>query len=132
MTATRAPGRSSPSRQATDARIVAADICADLRTGEFLDPAFERRTAPLDVRDRRWTRELVYGMLISYLRHIPVAVDSMRAGEWRRSTCRGDIKNQASNAPAGGVEGADRMRRVEHVPVGMDELAEPANGNRKE
>ena len=25
--------------------------------------------------------ELVYGMLISYLRHIPIAVDSMRAGE---------------------------------------------------
>lgn len=49
--------------QVTDARIVAADICADLRGGEFLDPAFERRTALLDVRDRRWTRELVYGTL---------------------------------------------------------------------
>ncbi|MBA3890128.1 MAG: 16S rRNA (cytosine(967)-C(5))-methyltransferase RsmB [Gemmatimonadaceae bacterium] len=63
MTATRAPGRPNPARQATDARIVAADVCADLRRGEFLDPAFERRTAMLDVRDRRWTRELVYGML---------------------------------------------------------------------
>lgn len=63
MMATQAPGRSHPARQATDARVVAADICADLRGGEFLDPAFERRTAFLDVRDRRWTRELVYGML---------------------------------------------------------------------
>lgn len=63
MTATRAPGRSTAARPATDARVIAADICADLRDGEFLDPAFERRTAALDVRDRRWTRELVYGML---------------------------------------------------------------------
>src|SRR5687768_8725004 len=28
-------------------------------------------------------------MLISYLRHIPVAVDSMRGGEWRRSKLGG-------------------------------------------
>ncbi len=47
----------------TDARLAAAEICADLRTGELLDPSFERRTAGLDARDRRWTRELVYGML---------------------------------------------------------------------
>lgn len=33
--------------------------------------------------------ELVYGMLISYLRHIPIAVESMRAGEWRRSKLGG-------------------------------------------
>lgn len=59
----RPPGRPHPGKPATDARVVAADICADLRGGEFLDPAFERRTALLDVRDRRWTRELVYGML---------------------------------------------------------------------
>lgn len=63
MTATRAPGRTRSAHHATDARVAAADICADLRSGEFLDPAFERRTATLDVRDRRWTRELVYGML---------------------------------------------------------------------
>jgi 16S rRNA (cytosine967-C5)-methyltransferase len=42
---------------------VAAEICVDLRRGEFLDQSFERRIAPLDARDRRWTRELVYGML---------------------------------------------------------------------
>jgi 16S rRNA (cytosine967-C5)-methyltransferase len=47
----------------TEARFVAAEICGDLRAGELLDPAFERRAARLDARDRRWTRELVYGML---------------------------------------------------------------------
>ena len=47
----------------TDARLVAAAVCADLRRGELLDTTFDRRTALLDARDRRWTRELVYGML---------------------------------------------------------------------
>jgi 16S rRNA (cytosine967-C5)-methyltransferase len=47
----------------TEARVAAATICADMRGGELLDPAFDRRTALLDARDRRWTRELVYGML---------------------------------------------------------------------
>ena len=47
----------------TDARVAAADICADLRGGDLLDPAFDRRTSRLDARDRRWVRELVYGML---------------------------------------------------------------------
>jgi 16S rRNA (cytosine967-C5)-methyltransferase len=47
----------------TDARYAAAEICTDLRGGELLDPAFDRRTAKLDARDRRWVRELVYGML---------------------------------------------------------------------
>src|SRR5689334_11918384 len=47
----------------TDARVAAAEICSDLRSGELLDPSFDRRTAKLDARDRRWTRELVYGML---------------------------------------------------------------------
>lgn len=47
----------------TAARAVAAEICADLRRGDFLDQSFDRRIAPLDARDRRWTRELVYGML---------------------------------------------------------------------
>lgn len=47
----------------TAARAIAAEICADLRRGEFLDQSFDRRIAPLDARDRRWTRELVYGML---------------------------------------------------------------------
>jgi len=46
----------------TDARVAAADVCTDLR-GELLDGSFERRTAALDARDRRWTRELLYEML---------------------------------------------------------------------
>jgi 16S rRNA (cytosine967-C5)-methyltransferase len=47
----------------TEARVVAAEICGDLRAGQLLDPAFDARAARLDARDRRWTRELVYGML---------------------------------------------------------------------
>ena len=47
----------------TASRALAAEVCVDLRRGEFLDQSFERRIAPLDARDRRWTRELVYGML---------------------------------------------------------------------
>jgi 16S rRNA (cytosine967-C5)-methyltransferase len=34
-----------------------------MRSGDLLDPSFDRRTARLDARDRRWVRELVYGML---------------------------------------------------------------------
>jgi 16S rRNA (cytosine967-C5)-methyltransferase len=47
----------------TDARTAAAEICADLRGGDLLDSTFDRRTLRLEPRDRRWTRELVYGML---------------------------------------------------------------------
>lgn len=47
----------------TDARVAAADVCADLRGGDLLDPSFERRVASLDARDRRWMQELLYGML---------------------------------------------------------------------
>jgi 16S rRNA (cytosine967-C5)-methyltransferase len=47
----------------TEARRAAAEILADLRHAELLDPAFELRAASLDARDRRWTQELVYGML---------------------------------------------------------------------
>lgn len=47
----------------TSGRIAAAEICADMRGGELLDSAFDRRTTGLDARDRRWLRELVYGML---------------------------------------------------------------------
>lgn len=47
----------------TEARHVAAEICADLRRGELLDASFDRQAARLDPRDRRFTRELVYGML---------------------------------------------------------------------
>jgi 16S rRNA (cytosine967-C5)-methyltransferase len=47
----------------TDARTAAAETLADLRAGVLLDAAFDRRTAGLDARDRRWTQELLYGML---------------------------------------------------------------------
>jgi 16S rRNA (cytosine967-C5)-methyltransferase len=49
--------------EVTEARHVAAQICADLRRGELLDSSFDRQTVGLDPRDRRFTRELVYGML---------------------------------------------------------------------
>ena len=50
----------------TESRLAAAHVLADLRAGEKLDAAFERRViadAGLDARDRRWTQELLYGML---------------------------------------------------------------------
>jgi 16S rRNA (cytosine967-C5)-methyltransferase len=47
----------------TAPRVVAAGIASDLRNGEMLDSSFERRAARLEARDRRWLRELVYGML---------------------------------------------------------------------
>jgi 16S rRNA (cytosine967-C5)-methyltransferase len=47
----------------TEARRVAAELCTDMRRGELLDPAFDARSPALDARDRRWTQELVYGML---------------------------------------------------------------------
>lgn len=64
----------------TDARLVAAGVCADLRRGELLDATFERRTAPLDARDRRWTRELVYGMLRMRGRLDALLGDRVRGG----------------------------------------------------
>ncbi len=47
----------------TDARVAAADTLADLRSGVLLDAAFDRHAGALDARDRRWTQELVWGML---------------------------------------------------------------------
>ena len=47
----------------TAPRVVSAGICADIRDGEMLDGSFDRRAANLDARDRRWLRELMYGML---------------------------------------------------------------------
>jgi 16S rRNA (cytosine967-C5)-methyltransferase len=47
----------------TDSRVAAADVLADLREGMLLDASFDRRTSALDARDRRWTQELVYGLL---------------------------------------------------------------------
>jgi 16S rRNA (cytosine967-C5)-methyltransferase len=47
----------------TPTRIIAAEVCADVRAGQLLDPSFERHTTQIDSRDRRWTQELLYGMM---------------------------------------------------------------------
>jgi 16S rRNA (cytosine967-C5)-methyltransferase len=64
----------------TEARVVAAEICGDLRAGDLLDPAFERRAGRLDARDRRWTRELVYGMLRRRAWLDAILADRVRGG----------------------------------------------------
>jgi 16S rRNA (cytosine967-C5)-methyltransferase len=64
----------------TASRAVAAEICVDLRRGEFLDQSFDRRIAPLDARDRRWTRELVYGMLRHRAWIDTILADRVRGG----------------------------------------------------
>ena len=56
-------GGATRSSVVTDARVVAAEVVAELRRGELLDMAFDRHSARLDVRDRRFARELVYGTL---------------------------------------------------------------------
>ena len=55
----------SPARSSsiTQTRIIAAEVCADVRAGQLLDPSFERHTTQIDSRDRRWTQELLYGMM---------------------------------------------------------------------
>ena len=53
----------NPASHVTEPRRVAAELCAAMRRGELLDPAFDARVALLDARDRRWTQELVYGTL---------------------------------------------------------------------
>ena len=57
------PARPGQGGGVTEARTAAAMTLADLRAGVLLDAAFERRVGPLDARDRRWTQELIWGML---------------------------------------------------------------------
>lgn len=64
----------------TEARALAAEVCADLRNGEMLDSSFERRAAPLDSRDRRWMQELVYGMLRRRARLDAILSSRVRGG----------------------------------------------------
>lgn len=59
----RGPRRPSAHATVTPSRTAAAHILADLRQGTLLDQTFERRTTTLDVRDRRWVQELVWGLL---------------------------------------------------------------------
>jgi len=64
----------------TDARFASADVLADIRTGLLLDAAFDRRVGLLDSRDRRWTQELVYGMLRRRGRLDALLSDRVRGG----------------------------------------------------
>ncbi len=63
MAADRSSTGSHLSIPVTDSRAVAAEVLSDIRRGDLLDHAFDRRASGLDSRDRRWTQELVYGML---------------------------------------------------------------------
>jgi 16S rRNA (cytosine967-C5)-methyltransferase len=47
----------------TASRQAALAILTDVRQGALLDAAFDRRTEALDLRDRRWVHELVWGVL---------------------------------------------------------------------
>lgn len=63
----------------TDARALAAQLLADMRAGQLLDGAFERRATSLDPRDRRWVQELVWGMLRSRA-HLDALIDARVRG----------------------------------------------------
>jgi 16S rRNA (cytosine967-C5)-methyltransferase len=63
MTGSGNPSTTAAPPGVTDARLVAADIVGDLRSGTLLDAAFDGRASSLDARDRRWMQELIYGML---------------------------------------------------------------------
>jgi 16S rRNA (cytosine967-C5)-methyltransferase len=47
----------------TEARAAVTAVCTDMRAGELLDIAFEKHVSELDARDRRWSQELLWGML---------------------------------------------------------------------
>src|SRR5690606_19581899 len=57
--------------------------------------------------------ELVFGVLISYLRHIHIAVQSMREGEWRRSQLGGaEPRGRTLALVGGGRLGSEAARRA--------------------
>lgn len=64
----------------TESRTAAALVLADLRSGLLLDLAFERRTAALDARDRRWVQELVWGTLRTRSRLDAILAERVRGG----------------------------------------------------
>ena len=80
MSERRIAGSVAISGAVTEARRVAAELCADLRRGELLDPAFDARVGPLDARDRRWAQELVYGMLRRRSRIDALLAERVRGG----------------------------------------------------
>lgn len=59
----RAAASGRPPGGVTLSRVIAADVLGDLRRGELLDVALDKRAGALDARDRRWTQELLWGML---------------------------------------------------------------------
>ncbi len=73
-------GRIATRGGVTDARAIAADVATDLRSGDMLDRAFERRAAALDARDRRWAQELLYGMLRQRARIDALLSERVRGG----------------------------------------------------
>jgi 16S rRNA (cytosine967-C5)-methyltransferase len=75
-----APPATSHSSSITATRIIAADVCADVRAGQLLDPSFERHTGQIDSRDRRWTQELLYGMMRKRAFLDAVLSDRVRGG----------------------------------------------------
>lgn len=66
--------------EVTESRTAAALVLADLRNGQLLDPAFERRTQALDARDRRWVQELVWGMLRTRARLDAILAERVKGG----------------------------------------------------
>ena len=102
----------SRSSAITATRIIAAEVCADVRAGQLLDPSFERHTTQIDSRDRRWTQELLYGMMRrrSYLDAIlsdrvrgglvrldPDLIDLLRLGAYQL-LCMGSVPAYAAIA----------------------------------
>jgi 16S rRNA (cytosine967-C5)-methyltransferase len=74
------PTSASRSSSITPTRIIAAEVCADVRAGQLLDPSFERHTTQIDSRDRRWTQELLYGMMRRRAFLDAVLADRVRGG----------------------------------------------------
>ena len=73
-------GSAMRSSSITPTRIIAAEVCADVRAGQLLDPSFERHTTQIDSRDRRWTQELLYGMMRKRAFLDAVLSDRVRGG----------------------------------------------------
>jgi 16S rRNA (cytosine967-C5)-methyltransferase len=74
------PSSSVRSSSITATRTIAAEVCADVRAGQLLDPSFERHTTQIDSRDRRWTQELLYGMMRRRAFLDAVLADRVRGG----------------------------------------------------
>jgi 16S rRNA (cytosine967-C5)-methyltransferase len=107
MTERQATAPVAPHGGVTDARRVSAEVCADIRSGELLDPSFERRADTLDARDRRWAQELIYGML--------------RRRAWLDAVLDGRVRGGLARLDADVVDllrlGAYQLLRMRSVPA---------------